>query len=130
MEREYLIIAKYGVNPRKEDRTDIIKLLREEIKNENNTESHECLRVLCFLLFLIGNVEDCELIWEAKMLNMDTGCMIDTVFLCGAGYKSTLSYIKGKEKLSKMNKFITEYIGQEFDKEEVIEEFKSYYNIQ
>lgn len=130
MDREELIIAKYGVYPKKEDREEIIKLLIEEIENEVYSESHECLRVLCFLLFTIGNVKDCELIWKAKMLNMDAGCMIDGKFLCGAGYNETISYIGDRVELEKMKCYLRQYIGKEFVKEEVVNEFKNYYNIQ
>ncbi len=63
------------------------------------------------------------------MLNMDTGCMVDTVFLCGAGYNATLSYIENKPGLDKIKWFITQYISEEFDKEEVVSGFKDYYNI-
>ncbi|OOM71075.1 hypothetical protein CLPUN_50670 [Clostridium puniceum] len=129
MDREDIIISKYGVYPKEEYRKEIRKLLIEEINNEEYVESHDCLRLLCFLLFSIGKVEDCELIWKAKMLNMDTGCMIDALFLCGAGYKETLSYIKSKEGLEKMELFVTKDVDEDFIKEEVINEFKSYYNV-
>lgn len=130
MEREELIISKYGVCPREECRDEIKKLLIEEIENEEYIESCECLRVLCFLLFSIGNVEDCELIWKAKMLNMDAGCMVDVGFLCGAGYNETIAYIENKAGLEKMKCYLTQYIGEELDKKEVIIKFKNYYNIQ
>lgn len=130
MDREDLIINKYGVYPKEEYRDEIKRLLIEEIENEEYTESHECLRILCFLLFSIGNVEDCEHIWKAKMLNMDAGCMVDAVFLCGAGYNATLLYIENKSELEKMKRYLTQYVGEEFDKEKVIDEFKSYYNVQ
>jgi len=130
MDREEFILGKYGICPGIAYRDEIRKLLKEEIENEQNVEDHECLRVLCFLLFSIGNVEDCELIWEAKMLNMDTGCMIDTVLLCGAGYEKTLAYIENRTGFDKMRMFLTEYLGGEFDKHEVIGDFKSYYGIE
>jgi hypothetical protein len=130
VDREDLIIAKYGVTPKVEDRIDIRKLLIEEIENEKNVDNHECLRVLCFLLFSIGIVEDCEVIWKAKTLNMDTRCMIDGVFLCGAGYKETLSYIEDKTRLEEMKGYIVRNINEGFDKKEVINEFKEYYKVQ
>ncbi|MGC6173600.1 hypothetical protein [Lacrimispora sp. 38-1] len=129
MDREELLINRYGVYPKEEYRDEIRKLLIEEIDNELFSESHECLRILCFLLFSIGNVKDCELIWKAKMLNMDTGCMVDTVYLCGAGYNKTLLYLNNKEGLEKMKQYIVKNIGQEFRKDEVIEEFKNYYGL-
>lgn len=129
MDREDLLIRRYGVNPKEEYRDEIIKLLNEEIDNELYTESLEYLRILCFLLFSIGNVEDCELIWKAKMLNMDTGCMVDAVYLCGAGYNKTLLYLKNKDDFKQVKQCIVEYIGEEFRKEEVIEEFMNYYGI-
>jgi hypothetical protein len=127
--REDLIINKYGVYPKEAYRDEIKKLLIEEIDNEPFSEDHECLRILCFLLFSLGNVEDCELIWKAKMLNMDAGCMIDTVYLCGAGYNQTLLYLNNKEGLEKIQQYIINSLGEEFSKEEVIEEFKGYYGV-
>ena len=129
MDREDLIISKYGVNPKEEDRDEIRKLLIKEIDNEPCSENHECLRILCFLLFSIGTVDDCELIWKAKMLNMDTGCMIESVYLCGAGYDKTLIYLSNKEGMEKVKQNITNYISDEFIKQEVIDEFKGYYRI-
>lgn len=129
MQREEMILTKYGLNPKQENRIEIKKLLKEEIENVQKSRDHECLRVLCFLLFLIGNVEDCELIWQAKTLNMDAGCMVDSVLLCGAGYRETVSYLEKKKGLEKMRKFILEYVDEEFDRREIINQFKSYYGV-
>lgn len=129
MDKEDFIIGKYGVYPKEEYRGEIRKLLIREIDDEPFSESHECMRLLCFLLFSIGYVEDCELIWKAKMLNMDTGCMIDAVYLCGAGYNKTLLYINNKRGMEKMKQYIVKNISEEFIKDEVIEEFKGYYGV-
>lgn len=131
MNYEDELLMKYSPNPKLEDRIEIRKLLFHEIEHEddNDNESHEPMRVLCFLLFQIGNVEDCEIIWKAKMLNMDAGCMIDGVLLCGAGYNEILNYLESKNILPKMKNYIEEYIGKDFDKDEIANEFMRYYGI-
>lgn len=129
MDKEDYIISKFGVYPKEEDRDEIRELLNKEIDNEPFSESHECMRILCFLLFSIGYVEDCELIWKAKMLNMDTGCMIDTVYLCGAGYNETILYMNKRGDMEKIKQYIVEFISNEFIKDEVIDEFKGYYGV-
>ena len=122
---------KYGIKPKLEDRIEIRNLLLYEIEHEDdeNIESHELMRVLCFWLFQIRNIEDCEIIWKAKTLNMDAGSMIDWELLCGAGYSETLNYLKTKDILPKMKEYLEEYIGQEIDKDEIVDGFKSYYRI-
>lgn len=128
-ERMDVLLKEYGAYPKPESRDEIRGLLAVEIENENNnTEGHEFMRILCYLLFSIGNVEDCELICKAKALNMDAGCMIDSVFLCGAGYEETLSYANTKG-LTKVKNWVLDNVDKGFDKEEVVNEFKGYYRL-
>jgi hypothetical protein len=37
----------------------------------------DTLYALCFLLYLLGDAEDCRLVYAAKHANIDCGCMID-----------------------------------------------------
>jgi len=130
MDREELLLIKYGFNPDKGSRKEIRELIFNEIVNEKKLESHKCLRVLCFLLYLIGEKEDSELIWQAKMLNMDAGCMIEAELLCGAGYKETLCYLQSKSELEKIKNYIQKYVNPEINKDLVIDSYKSYYGIE
>jgi hypothetical protein len=41
----------------------------------------DTLYALCFLLYLLGDAEDCRLIYAAKHANMDCGAMIDSGLL-------------------------------------------------
>ncbi len=126
-ERTDFLLKEYGAYPKPESRDEIRGLLAEEIENEsNNTEGHEYMRILCYLLFLIGNVDDCELICKAKALNLDAACMIDSVFLCGAGYEETLSYANAKG-LTRIKNWVLDNVDKGFDKNEVTNEFKGYY---
>lgn len=43
----------------------------------------------CWLLFMLGDVADSALIWEAKELNFDAYCYIDSVFLVPQGIEAT-----------------------------------------
>jgi hypothetical protein len=53
------------------------------------------LNACCWLLFLSGDVADSALIWEAKRINFDTGCAIDTTYLVSAGLEETVQFAKG-----------------------------------
>lgn len=121
------VIRKYGLIPSVENRKEIKELLEYEINNYIEGSS-EYLRVLCGMLFCIGNVEDNVLIWQAKMINFDVGCMIDIEFLFGAGIKETLDYIAGKEELAKMRSFLQTYnLEEPINKEEIVERYQKYY---
>jgi hypothetical protein len=120
-----LLFSKFGTAPKLEDRDEILNLLITEIENED----HECMRVLCFMLFYIGVVEDCEIIWRAKMLNMDAGCMIDGNFLCGAGYDETLCYLDKKAILPRLRNYLQPPFDKNFDKKKVVDDALSYYRV-
>ena len=78
----------------------------------------------------LGRAEDCELIWQAKNLNMDTGCYIDTGLLCGAGYSETIDYLSDKPELKKMKSYISGCYahGDVFEREMIIENFVTFYS--
>ena len=61
--------------------------------------TEECLefdsiRLCGFLLFVLAQVEDVPLLWEAKTTNFDTMCGFDIQFLVGAGISTTLAYLR------------------------------------
>lgn len=130
MDKEELLIEKYGLCPTDSNYAEIKRLLEEEIINHDDNEGcGEYLRVLCFMIFFIGHVEDCELIWKAKMLNMDTGCMLDVGLLCGAGFEQTIDFISQNPNLQKMKTYLErcQIAGDELDKNSIINNFKQYY---
>lgn len=130
MEKEDIIIERFGLCPSQTNRMAIRQMLENEIQTHSNNEGcGEFLRVLCFMLFFIGEVEDSTLIWKAKTLNMDTGCMIDVGLLCGAGYKQTITFIKDSSIMEDMKLYLEKChdAGDEFDKEKIIQNFKAYY---
>ena len=45
-----------------------------------------------FLLYQVGDLTDVSLLWEAKQLDMDTGCGFDIQTLVGAGVEATIEY--------------------------------------
>jgi len=121
------IIRKYGLIPTVDKRREIKELLEFEINNYIEGSS-EYLRVLCGMLFCIGNIEDSVLIWKAKMINFDVGCMIDVDFIFGAGIKETLDYISDKQEFAKMRDFLESYdLDEPIDKEEIVKNYKEYY---
>lgn len=50
----------------------------------------------CWLLCMLGDVADSELIWRAKNLNFDAHCYIDSVFLVPQGVDATLEFAKAR----------------------------------
>ncbi|SRR5579884_1412395 len=78
------------------DRPLVRFLMEQEIachQDEVETDSdsiHHC----GFLLFLLGQLEDVELLWRAKRASFDTWCGFDIQFLVGAGVAPTLSYLQ------------------------------------
>ncbi|WP_072986040.1 hypothetical protein [Clostridium cavendishii] len=104
--RAFELIQKYGLQPQKIDRDDIRRLLLEEIQNYQEGSS-EYIRVLCGMLFCIGDSEDSNLIKDAKYgINMDVGCMVDV------------------EWIHSLNGEINEYTR---DREDIIKSFVEYY---
>lgn len=50
------------------------------------------------LLYLVGDPADVPLMWEAKNINMDTGCGFDGQLLVGAGVEKTIRYLEDHEQ--------------------------------
>ena len=126
-ERAEALIKKYGIIPNLKSRDELKRLLEYEIENYQEGSS-EYLRVLCGMLFCIGYVEDSILIWEAKRINFDVGCMIDMDFIFGAGIEETFNFIKGNKELQKMGEFLEGYRqNYDFDKQDIIKNFAEYY---
>ncbi|MDL2257736.1 hypothetical protein LJC42_01070 [Eubacteriales bacterium OttesenSCG-928-K08] len=88
---------------------EIRTLLGEEIASHPEDGCTDELRFLCYLLFYIGKVEDCEIIWKAKSISMDTSIMIDVGLLFGAGYEATMEYIEDKPHMAGMRYYMEEY---------------------
>lgn len=76
-QRTEKILKRYGFDFNKISKTDIRKLLEDEILNYQNGSS-EYIRVLCGYLYCIGDSTDVDLIKKAKYsIDFDVQCMID-----------------------------------------------------
>jgi hypothetical protein len=53
------------------------------------------MRVLCAGLFVLGDVRDSLLIWQAKVSSFDASCSIDVQFLAGSGVEVTKAHLAG-----------------------------------
>lgn len=62
---EVELLKVYGLEPDQKHCESIRQLLCQEIE-EPEGEDNEVLKLLCIMLFAVGNVEDTELIWLAK----------------------------------------------------------------
>jgi hypothetical protein len=87
-------LTRFGVPAKPDDRSAIITALDEQMRLEADEVGDQFLmRLLCGLLFSLGQVEDSLLVWRAKQSNFDTHCGIDVAFLCGAGLEETKAYL-------------------------------------
>jgi hypothetical protein len=93
------VLKALAKNFSQEDRPLIRFLLEQEIAyHENSWGSFESIRLCGVLLFLLAQVEDVCLLWEAKTANFDTMCGFDIQFLVGAGVAPTLAYLQHVEE--------------------------------
>ena len=78
------------------DRALIRFILQQEIACYTNdyVTGDDTLHLGGFLLFLLGQLEDVELLWQAKTANFDTGSSFDIQFLVGAGVVPTMAYLQ------------------------------------
>jgi hypothetical protein len=93
------VLKALSKNFSQEDRPLIRFLLEQEIVyHENAWGIFESIRFCGALLFLLAQVEDVCLLWEAKTVNFDTMCGFDVQFLVGAGVAPTLAYLQQIEE--------------------------------
>ncbi|MEK4369940.1 hypothetical protein NSQ20_08400 [Paenibacillus sp. FSL K6-1122] len=127
------LLQLYGLEPDEVHREAIRQLLQQEIENRKS-EDNEVLRLLCIMLFCIGNVEDTTLIWKAKRKNQDTGSYIDVQLLCGAGHEQTLFYLENMdgEQAHKELLYLKQcepYDFVDFSNAEWVSHYKQYYGV-
>ncbi|MBS1914366.1 MAG: hypothetical protein JST22_20415 [Bacteroidetes bacterium] len=61
--------------------------------DEDGIDCDDNIYHAAFLLYHIHDLEDVELMWRAKCLNMDVGTMLDIENLLGAGVAATLEHM-------------------------------------
>ncbi len=78
-----------------DDRAFIRFLLEQEIVYHRWLWAFSHTMHLCsFLLFILAEVEDVQLLWRAKKTSFDTWCGVDIQLLVGAGIPVTLAYLQ------------------------------------
>ena len=94
---------------------EILKLEMEEWRSEKGPEIKENLFQCGFLLHIVGNYEDVELMCEARNINLETSCGFDVQNLVGGGVEETIDYLesKGLEKVAEEIK--AGYYYKDFD---------------
>ncbi len=79
--RTLLLITHYGFNFKVIPKSEIIRLIEEEITTFVMGSSNY-IRTLCGYLYCIGDISDVALIKKAKYnINFDVGCMIDSEWI-------------------------------------------------
>jgi hypothetical protein len=63
------------------------ELTRQEIAAVRDADSGcgDALLACCWLLFMLGHTEDTTLVWQAKNVNFDAYCYMDSAFLVPQG---------------------------------------------
>ena len=69
-------------------------------------EYFENLYLCGFLLYCIGSLDDVEMMWDAKHINMDTGSGFDIQYLVGSGVERTMKFCESIGRLD-----ICEYLN-------------------
>lgn len=79
-----------------EDADLVVALTDEERahREADQTSGAEVLLACCWLLFMIGRVEDTVVTWRAKNIDFDTYCYIDSVFLIPCGVEATVQFAR------------------------------------
>jgi len=84
-------------DPHPEDRPIVTHLLQHETKeHEQHDGLSDRLIISSYLLASYGNVDDCLLIWDAKMANFSTFLGLSDVLLVGAGIEETIRFLRQK----------------------------------
>ncbi len=91
----------------------IRELTRHEIAAVRDAEAGcgDVLLACCWLLFMIGEVEDAALVWNAKNLNFDAYCYIDSVFLIPHGVVATAEFAHSQGLMDLADRVEGESIG-------------------
>jgi hypothetical protein len=76
----------------------IRELTRQEMAavRDANSGCGDVLLACCWLLFMLGHVEDTALVWQAKNINFDSHCYIDSVFLVPLGAAVTAEFARSR----------------------------------
>jgi len=89
------LIAALLSDFRKSDADMIVALTRDEsamLARDHVNVGQDGLFACCWMLFMIGRLNDVPVVFEAKMTDFDTYCGIDSVFLVPHGVEATLEY--------------------------------------
>src|SRR5262249_58384133 len=80
------------------DTTLIRELTRHEIAAVRDADSGcgDVLLACCWLLFMLGHIEDTALVWQAKNVNFDAHCYIDSIFLVPQGPAVTAEFARSQ----------------------------------
>ncbi|MFC5267667.1 hypothetical protein ACFPJ1_36600 [Kribbella qitaiheensis] len=102
----------------------IRELTRQEIAAVGDADSGcgDVLLACCWLLFMIGHVEDAALVWRAKNVNFDAHCYIDSVFLIPQGGAVTAEFARSHDLMDLVDWVEGEWIR---DPETVAREWRS-----
>lgn len=93
----------------------ILTLEMVDWRSESGSENKENLFHCGFLLHIVGDYNDVELMCEARNINLESSCGFDVQNLVGGGVEETINFLEaaGKEKVAEEIK--AAYYYKDFD---------------
>ena len=125
------IYKLFSNEPSEHFRSLILNLFEEEIDftnllSDGDAEDpdylHENIYLCAIFIYWMRNTEDVFILWKAKNLNMDMGCMLDISCLFGAGVNETIEYLENSSNPASED--ILDYIKHWTGSEQKLNEFK------
>lgn len=132
-DREDAALLRFGIPAKLSDRSEITRMLEEEMRLDQDACNCSLMRLLCVQLFSLGIVEDSLIIWRAKSSNFDAHCSVDVQLLCGAGLEQTKAYLSSSrdEEATLALEYLAEAEATDdfngFNVEKALEVHRSYY---
>lgn len=94
---------------------EIFKLEMSDWKSDAGSENKENLFHCGFLLHIVGDYEDVEMMCEARNINLEASCGFDVQNLVGGGVEETIDLLEaaGKDKVA--DEIKAAYYYKDFD---------------
>ena len=94
---------------------DILKLEMAEWRSEPGPEIKNNLFHCGFLLHIIGDYQDVEMMYEARNINLETSCGFDVQNLVGGGVEETIDFLEAAGKDNVAEEIKAGYYYKDFD---------------
>ena len=93
----------------------ILKLEMADWQSGNGVEIKENLFQCGFLLHLVGDYQDVEMMCEARTINLESSCGFDIQNLVGGGVEEAIDFLEGKGLVKVAEEIKAAYYFKDFD---------------